>query len=67
MSIIEKSIEVNVPEYTAYAQWTRYRVEQKMQVSREEERNQLRLNTGQDAAITPDQICPGRSIQHYDA
>jgi uncharacterized membrane protein len=24
MSIIEKSIEVNVPEYTAYAQWTRY-------------------------------------------
>jgi uncharacterized membrane protein len=24
MSIIEKSIEVNVPEYTAYAQWTRF-------------------------------------------
>jgi uncharacterized membrane protein len=24
MSIVEKSIEVNVPEYTAYAQWTRY-------------------------------------------
>jgi hypothetical protein len=22
MSTIEKSIEVNVPEYTAYAQWT---------------------------------------------
>lgn len=31
--------------------WTRYRVEQKMQVSREEERNQVRLDTGQDAAI----------------
>ena len=31
--------------------WKRYRVEQKMQVSREEERNQLRLDTGQDAAI----------------
>jgi outer membrane protein len=31
--------------------WTRYRVEQKTQVSREEERNQLRLDTGQDAAI----------------
>lgn len=24
MSTIEKSIEVNVPEYTAYAQWTRF-------------------------------------------
>jgi len=24
MSNIEKSIEVNVPEYTAYAQWTRF-------------------------------------------
>ena len=24
MSIIEQSIEVNVPEYTAYAQWTRF-------------------------------------------
>jgi uncharacterized membrane protein len=24
MSIIEKSIEVNVPEYTAYAQWARF-------------------------------------------
>ena len=24
MSIIEKSIEVNVPEYTAYAQWTHF-------------------------------------------
>ncbi|TKS58535.1 MAG: hypothetical protein EWM73_03478 [Nitrospira sp.] len=24
MSTVEKSIEVNVPEYTAYAQWTRY-------------------------------------------
>ena len=24
MSIIEKSIEVNVPEYTAYAQWTKF-------------------------------------------
>ena len=24
MSTIEKSIEVNVPEYTAYAQWTHF-------------------------------------------
>ena len=24
MSTIEKSIEVNVPEYTAYAQWTKF-------------------------------------------
>ena len=24
MSIIEKSIEVNVPEYTAYTQWTKF-------------------------------------------
>ena len=24
MSVIEKSIEVNVPEYTAYAQWTKF-------------------------------------------
>jgi outer membrane protein TolC len=31
--------------------WMRYRVEEKKQVSREEERNQLRLDTGQDAAI----------------
>jgi outer membrane protein len=31
--------------------WTRYRVEQQMQVSREEERNGLRLDIGQDAAI----------------
>ncbi|HXV68146.1 MAG TPA: TolC family protein [Nitrospira sp.] len=31
--------------------WTRYTVEQKKQVSREEERNELQLDTGQDAAI----------------
>jgi outer membrane protein len=31
--------------------WTRYRVEQQMQVSREEERNALRLDIGQDAAV----------------
>ena len=31
--------------------WKRYRVEEKKQVSREEDRNQLRLDTGQDAAI----------------
>ena len=24
MSTIEKSIEVNVPEYTAYAQWAKF-------------------------------------------
>ena len=24
MSTIEKSIEVNVPEYTAYSQWTHF-------------------------------------------
>jgi outer membrane protein TolC/ABC-type uncharacterized transport system substrate-binding protein len=31
--------------------WSRYRVEQKKQVSREEERNELQLDIGQDAAI----------------
>lgn len=31
--------------------WSRYTVEQKTQLSREEERNQLRLDTAQDAAI----------------
>jgi outer membrane protein TolC len=31
--------------------WSRYRVEQQMQVSREQDRNGLRLDIGQDAAI----------------
>lgn len=45
MSIIEKSIEVNVPEYTAYAQWTRFEeFSQFMEGVKEVERNGKRLH-----------------------
>ena len=54
MSTIEKSIEVNVPEYTAYAQWTRFEeFPQFMEGVKEVERNGKRLHwkaeiSGQD-------------------
>ena len=45
MSTIEKSIEVNVPEYTAYAQWTRFEeFPQFMEGVKEVERNGKRLH-----------------------
>jgi uncharacterized membrane protein len=45
MSTIEKSIEVNVPEYTAYAQWTRFEeFSQFMEGVKEVERNGKRLH-----------------------
>jgi uncharacterized membrane protein len=45
MSTIEKSIEVNVPEYTAYAQWTRFEeFPQFMDGVKEVERNGKRLH-----------------------
>ncbi len=54
MSMIEKSIEVNVPEYTAYAQWTRFEeFPQFMEGVKEVKRNGKRLHwkaviSGQD-------------------
>jgi uncharacterized membrane protein len=45
MSTIEKSIEVNVPEYTAYAQWTRFEeFPQFMEGVKEVKRNGKRLH-----------------------
>src|SRR4029078_2776759 len=56
MSAIEKSIEVNEPEYTAYAQWTRFEeFPQFMAGVKEVKRNGKRLHwkaeiAGQDKA-----------------
>ena len=45
MSTIEKSIEVNVPEYTAYAQWTHFEeFPQFMEGVKEVKRNGKRLH-----------------------
>jgi uncharacterized membrane protein len=45
MSTIEKSIEINVPEYTAYAQWTRFEeFPQFMEGVKEVKRNGKRLH-----------------------
>jgi outer membrane protein TolC len=43
--------------------WTRYRVEQQMQVSREEQRNGLRLDIGQDAAIAYLNVLRAKTIR----
>jgi outer membrane protein TolC/ABC-type uncharacterized transport system substrate-binding protein len=43
--------------------WTRYRVEQKKQVSREEERNELRLDTGRDAAIAYLRVLRAKTVR----
>lgn len=43
--------------------WSRYTVEQKTQLSREEERNQLRLDTAQDAAIAYLTVLRTKTVQ----
>jgi uncharacterized membrane protein len=54
MSTIEKSIEVNVPEYTAYAQWTRFGdFPQFMEGVKEVERNGKRLHWKAEIAGQP--------------
>lgn len=43
--------------------WARYTVEQKAQLSREEERTQLRLDTAQDAAIAYLTVLRGKTVR----
>src|SRR5580765_4817028 len=63
MSTIEKSIEVNVPEYTAYAQWTRFEeFPQFMEGVKEVKRNGKRLHwKAEIAEETADQRIAWRS------